>query len=75
MPRITYWEKRVRDYDAGGLRHALEKSMNFHKRPPEVREPQLRRIMVTARERYDLGTMIAGYMRIYEKLNGGKPLF
>ncbi|MBN1613813.1 MAG: glycogen/starch synthase [Deltaproteobacteria bacterium] len=64
-----------RDYDAGGLRHALEKSLNFHRRPPEIREPQLQRIMVNARERYDLGTMIADYMRIYEKLNGGKPLF
>ena len=64
-----------RDYDAGGLRHALEKSLSFHRRPPEIREAHLRRIMVTARERYDLGTMIAGYMRIYEKLNGGKPLF
>jgi alpha-amylase len=31
--------------------------------------------MREARERYDLGGMIAEYMRIYERLNGGRPIF
>jgi glycogen synthase len=63
-----------RDYDAGGLWYALEKSVTFHRLPREIRERQLRRIMHESRERYSLGHMIAEYIRIYEKLNGGRPL-
>jgi len=63
-----------RDYDAGGLWYGLEKSLAFHRHPPEVREPQLRRIMREARVRYDLNNMIAAYIRIYEALNDNKPL-
>lgn len=63
-----------RDYDAGGLRYALEKSLTFHLRPPALREMQIKRIMQEAGEEYDLGKMIAAYIRIYEKLNNSKPL-
>ena len=63
-----------RDYDAGGLWYGLKKSIRFHRRPPEIREHQLRRIMEEARERYDPENMIAEYIRLYEKLNGGRPL-
>jgi alpha-amylase len=35
---------------------------------------QIKRIMKEARERYDLGSMIAEYVRIYERLNSGRPL-
>jgi glycogen synthase len=63
-----------RDYDPGGLSYGLEKSVQFHRRPPDVREPQIRRIMKQARERYDLGSMINSYIGVYERLNGGKPL-
>jgi glycogen synthase len=63
-----------RDYDPGGLWYGLEKSMFFHKKPLHIREPQIRRIMRESREKYDLQAMIAQYIRIYEKLNGGKPL-
>jgi glycogen synthase len=63
-----------RDYDAGGLWYALEKSVAFHRLPREVREKQIRRIMRDARERYSLEHMVAEYIRIYEELNGGKPL-
>jgi len=63
-----------RDYDIGGLWYALEKSAAFHRLSPEIREKQMRRIMREARERYSLGHMIAEYIRIYEKLNNGKPL-
>jgi glycogen synthase len=62
------------DYDAGGLWYALERSLAFHRMPAEVREEQLRRIMREAREQYSLGHMIAEYIRIYELLNGGRPL-
>jgi glycogen synthase len=63
-----------RDYDAGGLLYALEKSVAFHRLPDEIREEQIRRIMREAREHYSLDRMIAEYIRIYEKLNGGRPL-
>jgi glycogen synthase len=64
-----------RDYDTGGLWYALEKSLAFHRKPVEIREAQLRRIMREARERFDLDGMIAQYIRIYERLNGGRPLY
>ncbi len=54
--------------------HALEKSVAFHRMPLEIREKQLRRIMREAREHYSLDHMVAQYIRIYEKLNGGRPL-
>jgi glycogen synthase len=63
-----------RDYDAGGLWYGLTKSVRFHRHPLEIREPQIRRIMKESRERYDLNVMIAEYVRVYEKLNGGNPL-
>ncbi len=63
-----------RDYDRGGLWYALEKSVQFHRKPRDVRERQLKRIMRQAREAYDLGTMIAEYILIYERLNGDQPL-
>jgi glycogen synthase len=61
-----------RDYDAGGLRYALENSLAFHRLADDIRERQLRRIMRDARERYSLAHMVAEYIGIYEKLNGGK---
>jgi len=63
-----------RDYDAGGLWYALEKSVRFHRKAAEIREPQLQRIMREARQKYDLSGMIAEYIRLYELLNGGRPL-
>jgi len=63
-----------RDYDAGGLWYGLQKSVNFHRKPLAIRNEQIKRIMVEARERYDLNNMIAEYLRLYEKLNGGRPL-
>jgi len=63
-----------KDYDTGGLWHGLNKSIAFHRRPFKVRERQIKRIMKEAKEKYDLGNMIAEYIRIYERLNGGRPL-
>jgi len=63
-----------RDYDPGGLWYGLEKSMHFHRKPTHIREAQILRIMRESREKYDLQAMIAQYIRIYERLNGGKPL-
>jgi glycogen synthase len=63
-----------RDYDTGALWYGLNKSIAFHRRSPKVREKQIKRIMKEAREKYDLRNMIAEYIRIYERLNGGRPL-
>jgi len=63
-----------RNHDSGGLWYGLAKSARFHRYPIEIRGPQIKRIMKEARERYDLNTMIAEYVRVYERLNGGRPL-
>ena len=63
-----------RDYDTGGLWYAMHNSVLFHRLPESVRAEQIVRIMREARESYDLGGMIAEYIRTYERLNGGKPL-
>ena len=60
-----------RNYDSGGLWHGLSKSVQFHRRPAEIRVPQVRRIMREAREKYDLDNMVEQYLKVYEKLNGG----
>jgi glycogen synthase len=63
-----------RDYNSRGLWYGLEKSVQFYRKPPEVREPQIRRIMREAPGKYDLGSMINSYILVYERLDGGKPL-
>jgi len=62
------------NYDPGGLWYGLQQSITFHRKPLAVREAQIRRIMRESREKYNLQTMIAQYIRIYERLNGSKPL-
>ena len=59
-----------RDYDTGGLWYGLARSVAFHRRPPEIREVQLRRIMRETREKHSLERMVDGYMAIYERING-----
>ncbi|OPY15068.1 MAG: Glycogen synthase [Syntrophus sp. PtaB.Bin001] len=62
------------DYDSGGLWYGLHKCVEFHRRPAEVRAPQLKRIMKEIRSCYKLDRMIDSYIKIYERLNGGVPL-
>lgn len=59
------------DYDPSGLWYGLSRSVEFHRKSPEVRERNVRRIMQEARKNYDLNIMIDGYVKIYERLNGG----
>ncbi|MGZ3598065.1 MAG: glycogen synthase [Syntrophales bacterium] len=61
------------NYDPGGLWHGLSRSVQFHRRLPEVREQQIKRIMREARKRYSLDTMVDEYVKVYERLNG-RPL-
>jgi len=63
-----------RDYDSGGLWYGLAKSVNFHRKPMEIREQQIKRIMREARKKYDLNRMVDEYVSVYERLNGGNPL-
>ncbi len=63
-----------RDYDVGGLWYGLHRSVEFHRRPPEVREKQLRRIMRKVRKRHSLDRMVNEYIAVYERLNGNIPL-
>jgi len=63
-----------RDYDSGGLWHGLAKSVIFHRKPTEIREHQIKRIMREARKKYDLNRMVDEYVSVYERLNGGNPL-
>jgi glycogen synthase len=62
-----------RNYDPGGLWHGLSRSVQFHRKPPNVRERQIKRIMREARKRYSLDTMVDEYVKVYERLNG-RPL-
>ena len=62
------------NYDPGGLWYGLSRSVQFHRRSPEVRERQIRRIMREARRKYDLDEMVDEYVKVYEKLNG-RPLY
>ena len=63
-----------RDYDTGGLWYGLSRAVQFHRRSPEIRERQIKRIMKETRQRHDPERMIDGYIRVYEELNGGVPL-
>lgn len=63
-----------RDYDAGGLWYGLARSVAFHRRPPELREAQIRRIMRETGEKHSLEKMIDSYMTLYERINGGQSL-
>ncbi len=63
-----------RDYDSGGLWYGLHRSVEFHRRPAEVRESQLRRIMRETRTRDNPDRMVDQYIAAYERINGGVPL-
>jgi len=58
------------NYDTGGLWYGLSRSVQFHRRPMDIREQQIKRIMREARKKYDLDNMVDAYLRLYERLNG-----
>jgi glycogen synthase len=63
-----------RDYDSGGLSHALSKSIRFHRHPARLRERHIKHIMRETRNLYNLSKMIGEYVAVYERLNGNKSL-
>ncbi len=66
-----------KNYDSGGLRWALEQTINNHRffrKHPGQWERQAYRIMREAQKNWSLQHMVAGYLDVYERLNRGKPL-
>ena len=64
-------------YDPGGLWWGLHQTVENHRyfrKNPTQWEIQAKRIMKEAREKWSLDKMIAGYITLYEKLNGDNPL-
>jgi len=61
------------NYDPGGLWYGLSRSVQFHRKSPEIREQQIKRIMREVRQKYDLNNMVDEYVKVYERLNGGNP--
>ena len=66
-----------RHYSPSGLWWGLAQAVRHHRyfrKHPADWEAQAKRIMKEARDRWSLDNMVAQYMAVYEKMNGGKPL-
>ena len=59
---------RFEDADSNGLRWAVDRAMEFHALPHEVREREIRRIMEESRREFDPARFTRGYMDLYERL-------
>ena len=55
-------------YDSRGLEWAMDKAMEFYKRPAEERERNIARIMLDGRARFNHETCAKSYIDIYEKM-------
>jgi len=55
-------------YDSRGLEWAMDKAVEFFKRPPEERERNVARIMREGRARFNHETCARSYIDIYEKM-------
>jgi len=66
-----------KNYDSSALWWGLEETLKNHRyfqQHPDEWVTQMRRIMREAREKWSLDSMVAGYVTLYEQLNGDKPL-
>jgi glycogen synthase len=64
-------------YDPQGLWWGLDTAVHHHRyfrANPDQWCRQMRRIMLDARQAWSLENMVAGYITVYEQLNGGRPL-
>lgn len=59
---------RFENYDSRGLRWAIDRALEFHALPAEVREPQIRRIMKESRKRFSHEEVARRYIEIYERM-------
>jgi starch synthase/alpha-amylase len=55
-------------YDSGGLFWAIQQAMSFYKRPAEMREKQIRRIMKHAANTFNHHVTAKQYIQLYEKM-------
>ena len=55
-------------YDSRGLEWAMDRAMDFYKRPADVRERQIARIMRESLTRFNHDVCAKAYINIYEKM-------
>jgi starch synthase len=55
-------------YDSRGLRWAIDRAMDFHALPAEVKEPQIRRVMVESAKQFSHEEVARRYIEIYEQM-------
>ena len=55
-------------YDSEGLEWAIDRAMDFYRLPTDVREAQIARIMVDAKQRFNHEACAAEYIKIYEAM-------
>ncbi len=49
---MTSDNERFDDYDANGLRWAIDRALEFYALPREVKEPQIRRVMKESKKEF-----------------------
>jgi starch synthase len=59
---------RFDDYGAEGLRWAMDRAMDFHALPIEVREREIQRIMRESKEEFTHKKVAREYIDIYERM-------
>lgn len=59
---------RFDDYDANALRWAIDRAMEFHARPFEAKEPQIRRVMEESAKEFSHEEVARKYIEIYEEM-------
>ncbi|QTN34057.1 glycogen/starch synthase [Akkermansiaceae bacterium] len=59
---------RFDNYDAGALRWGVDRAMEFHALPFEIREPQIRRVMKESKKEFSHEEVARRYIEIYEQM-------
>ncbi|MPM88742.1 Glycogen synthase [bioreactor metagenome] len=55
-------------YDTGGLAWAVDEAMRFWQLPPEVKEPEIARVMRESKQRFNHDVTAQEYIKIYENM-------
>ncbi len=56
------------DYDSGGLRWAIDRAMEFHALPEDIRSREIRRVMIESAREFNHGEVARHYMDRYEDM-------
>ena len=59
---------RFDTYDAAGLSWAIDRAMEFHALPRDLREREVRRVMTESRANFNHDEVARNYIRIYEEM-------